>query len=239
VTVTEQPQVLLLILRIDMKRKLIAAVTGCLLTGVFATSAFSQAAPSRQQKQQNNAMSNIPTCTASLGTLSIVNGDDSRGWMQNNLAPPEKLLRVIIQRSGCFTLVDRAAGLNAATQERNLNANLGLQRGSNVGQGQVRAADYVLVAEVAAQDRDTSGNNAAATLGGILGGRAGTIAGGIQTRKLEAQTVLSLSNVRTTEMVAVTEGHSAKTDAILAGAGSSALPARLAAVMKARTSAAS
>ncbi len=181
--------------------------------------AFAQAAPSRAQQQQNNAMQQIPTCTSKLGTVSIANGDDPRGWAQNNLAPPEKLLRVIVQKSGCFNIVDRGAGLNAATQERNLNAGLGLQRGSNVGQGQVKAADYVLVAEVAAQDANTGGGAVAGALGGLVGGRFGALAAGIKTRKLEAQTVLTLTNVRTTETVATVEGHSAKNDVSFGGGG--------------------
>ena len=181
--------------------------------------AFAQAPPSKAQKQQDQAMQTIPTCTAKLGTVSIANGDDPRGWTQNNLAPPEKLLRVIVQKSGCFNIVDRGAGLNAATQERNLNVGLGLQRGSNVGTGQVKAADYVLIAEVAAQDANTGGGAAAAAIGGLVGGRFGALAGGIKTRKLEAQTVLTLTNVRTTETVATVEGHSAKTDVSFGGGG--------------------
>jgi curli biogenesis system outer membrane secretion channel CsgG len=79
-----------------------------------------------------------------------MDGDDTRGWMQYNLASPQKLLKAMVQKSGCFNLVDRGAGLNAAQIERNIGGNLGLQRGSNVGQGQIKAADYVLVAEVQA-----------------------------------------------------------------------------------------
>jgi hypothetical protein len=190
-----------------------------LATAVAPVMAYAQAAPSRAQAQQNNAMAQIPTCTAKLGTVSIANGDDPRGWAQNNLAPPEKLLRVIVQKSGCFNIVDRGAGLNAATQERNLNSGLGLQRGSNVGQGQVKAADYVLVAEVAAQDANTGGGAVAGALGGLVGGRFGALAAGIKTRKLEAQTTLTLTNVRTTETVAAVEGHSAKNDISFGGGG--------------------
>ena len=51
---------------------------------------------------------------------------------------------MLVARSGCFNLVDRGSGLNAAEKERAIGGNLGLQRGSNVGQGQVKAADYVL-----------------------------------------------------------------------------------------------
>jgi hypothetical protein len=157
-------------------------------------------------------MAEIPHCFRKLGTLSITDGDDPRGWNQYNLAPPQKLLRVIVQRSGCFSLVDRAAGLNAAATERNIGADLGLQRGSNMGQGQVKAADYVLVAEVQASNANTGGTAVAGLAGGLIGGRLGGIVGGIKTRKLEANTVLSLTNVRTTETVAVQDGYAVKTD---------------------------
>lgn len=199
-----------------MHRAVVGVMTGSILALACAGTAFSQASRS-QQSQQNAAMARMPSCAQPLGTLSIVNGDDPRGWNQNNLAPPEKLLRVIVQRSGCFNLVDRGAGLNAATRERDIGQGLGLQRGSNVGSGQVRAADYVMVAEVAAQDRDTGGRAIGGILGGLIGGKAGGVVAGIETHRLEAQTVLSVSSVRTTETIAVVEGHARRDDVSFGG----------------------
>jgi len=177
------------------------------------------AAPSNAQKMQRQAMADIPHCMRKLGTISITNGDDPRGWNQYNLAPPEKLLRVVVQRSGCFNLVDRAAGLNAASTERGIDRSLGLQRGSNVGVGQVKAADYVLVAEVQASNSNSSGSALSGVAGGLIGGRVGGLVGGIRTRKLEANTVLSLTNVRTTETVAVQDGYAVKNDIGFAAGG--------------------
>lgn len=174
--------------------------------------AFAQAKPSKTQNLQTQAMAEIPRCARKLGSLSIMDGDDTRGWMQYNLASPQKLLKAMVQKSGCFSLVDRGAGLNAAQIERNIGGNLGLQRGSNVGQGQIKAADYVLVAEVQASDSNSGGGAVAGIVGGMLGGRAGGLIGGIKTKKLEANTVLSLTNVRTTETVAVQDGYAAKND---------------------------
>jgi hypothetical protein len=179
------------------------------------------AADSKVQTAQNKAVADIPHCVQKLGTISIANGDDPSGWTQYNLAPPEKLLKVIVQRSGCFNLVDRGTGLNAAERERDIGGDLGLQRGSNVGKGQVKAADYVLVAEVSAQNRNSAGGALAGIAGGMLGGTAGALLGGVKTRKLEANTVLSLTNVRTTETVAVEEGYATKTD-VSWGAGGGA-----------------
>jgi hypothetical protein len=174
--------------------------------------AFAQAKPTKGQQLQAQASADVPHCARKLGTLSIIDGDDSRGWTQYNLASPQKVLRAIVQRSGCFNLVDRGAGLNAAQAERNIGGNLGLQRGSNVGQGQIKAADYVLVAEVQGSNANASGGAVAGALGGLIGGRVGGLVGGIKTKKLEANTVLSLTNVRTTETSSVQEGYAVKTD---------------------------
>lgn len=176
-----------------------------------APAVFAQAKASKVQQTQDKMLSEIPRCSQKLGTLTIVDGDDASGWTQNSLAPPQKLLKVIVQKSGCFSLVDRGAGMNAAAKERELNQNLGLQRGSNVGKGQIKAADFVLVAEVGSADSNTGGGGAAGLIGGLVGGRAGAVIGGFRTKKLEADVVLSLTDVRTSESNSF-EGHAAKND---------------------------
>jgi curli biogenesis system outer membrane secretion channel CsgG len=193
-----------------------------LLAGAVAQPALAQrqAKASAGQKMQAAAMQDVPRCTRKLGTISIIDGDDPSGWTQHQLAPPAKLLKVLVQRSGCFNLVDRGSGLSAATLERNIGGNLGLQRGSNVGQGQIKAADYVLVAEVQGANNRVSGGGAGAALGGLIGGRFGGVLGGVSSRKLEANTVLSVTNVRTTETIAVEEGYAAKNDISFGGGGS-------------------
>jgi curli biogenesis system outer membrane secretion channel CsgG len=177
------------------------------------------AGPSGTQKTQEATMNDVPRCVRKLGTLSVMNGDDPSGWTQFQLSGPEKLIKVLVQRSGCFNLVDRGAGLSAAERERDIGNGLGLQRRSNVGQGQVKAADYVLVAEVQAANRNSGGGAVGAGLGGLIGGRFGALAGGISSKKMEANTVLSLTNVRTTETIAVQDGYAAKNSLSFGGGG--------------------
>ena len=189
-----------------------AIALGLLFSGP-ATAAPKQAKPSKAEKLQRQAVTDVPKCTRKLGTVSIADGDDPYGWTQFQLAAPQKLIRVLVQRSGCFNIVDRGTGLKAASKERDIEAGLGLQRKSNVGQGQIKAADYVLVAEVQAANSNSQGSGAAGAIGGLLGGRVvGGLLGGIKSKKLEANTVLSLTNVRTTETIAVQEGYAAKND---------------------------
>ena len=163
-------------------------------------------------------MNDVPRCSRKLGTVSVMDGDDPHGWTQFQLAGPQKLIKVLIQRSGCFNLVDRGSGLSAAQRERDIGGNLGLQRRSNVGQGQIKAADYVLVAEVQASNRNSGGSAIGAGVGGLFGRGFGGLLGGISTKKMEANTVLSLTNVRTTETIAVQDGYAAK-NSVSFGAG--------------------
>jgi curli biogenesis system outer membrane secretion channel CsgG len=195
-----------------MLRKTVQLATAvAVIAGTPAVAqAQAQARKSGGQRMQEAAQNDVPRCTRKLGTLSIVDGDDPSGWTQNSLAPPQKLLRALVQRSGCFNLVDRGSGLNAAQLERNIGGNLGLQRRSNVGQGQIKAADYVLVAEIAGANSNVSGSGVAGGVGGLLGGRVGGLLGGLRSKKMEANTVLSLTNVRTTETIAVEEGYAVK-----------------------------
>lgn len=204
-----------------MTRSLAALATTTALVALLATPAAAQRRdgyndrPTNAQRDQNAAAAQVPRCPRSLGSLSIVNGEND-GWVQLGLQPPARLLRVIIQRSGCFTIVDRAAGFDAAQRERDLSSDGQLQRGSNLGRGQVRSADYVLTAEVAAQDQNTGGGGVAGGLAGALGGRGGRalggILGGVQTRRMEANTVLSLVDVRTSEQVASEEGYATRSN---------------------------
>lgn len=189
------------------------------LSTLSPTAALAQAKASKGQQLQTQASGEVPRCSRKLGTLSIVDGDDPSGWTQYNLASPQKVLRAIVQRSGCFNLVDRGVGLGAAERERSIGGNLGLQRGSNVGQGQVKAADYVLVAEIQGSNNNVGGGAVAGALGGLIGGRAGALVGGIKTKKLEANTVLSLTNVRTTETLSVSEGYAVKNDISFSASG--------------------
>ena len=203
--------------------KMLGKIGFCALGAALATGSATAepklAKASSGQQLQQQTMNDVPHCTRKLGTVSVADGDDPYGWTQFSLAPPSKLLKVMIQRSGCFNLVDRGTGLNAAERERAIGGNLGLQRGSNVGQGQIKAADYVLVAEIQGANSNVSGGGAGAAIGGLIGGRLGGLAGGIRSHKVEANTVLSLTNVRTTETIAVQDGYAAKNSISWGGGG--------------------
>lgn len=161
----------------------------------------------------------MPQCVKSLGTVAITDGE-GHGWTAYNLGAPSVLLKAFVSKSGCFKLVDRGAGMTALQKEQALASGGNLQRGSNVGAGQVKAADYVLVADIANTDSNAGGSAVGGVAGAVVGGRVGGLLGGIKTKRVEAQTVLTLMNVRTSEIEATAEGSASKKDiGFAAGAG--------------------
>jgi curli biogenesis system outer membrane secretion channel CsgG len=153
----------------------------------------------------------IPNCSRKLGALAI-HEPQERWWVPLGLESPEALLKVFVMKSGCFTLVDRGAGFAMAQQERALAGAGTLQGGSNIGAGQVRAADYVLVPDVVSRNGNASGTNVGGILGGFLPGGFGAIASHINISSKTADVVLTVTNVRTSEQQAMEEGHGSKTD---------------------------
>lgn len=195
------------------------AFKALLAVAAAATVSFAEVeTASAQPRATASQTPQVPRCTRNLGTISIQDGDTHMGWRGMNLQPPAGLLRVVVQQSGCFTVVERGRGLDAAMRERELAGGGQLQRGSNVGGGQIRAADYVLLADVIAQDNNASGGGVGAALGGVVGGRLGGVIGGMSVRSQTAQTTLTLANVRTTESFA-TEGNATNRNFAWGGIG--------------------
>lgn len=153
----------------------------------------------------------IPTCSHKIGALAI-NEPDNKWWVPLGLESPEALLKVFVMKSGCFTLVDRGRGFQMAQQERALAGNGTLQGGSNIGAGQVRAADYILVPDIVSRNGNASGTNIGGLLGGFLPGGFGAVASHISISSKTADVVLTVTNVRTSEQQAMDEGHGSQTD---------------------------
>ena len=199
----------------------IALLAGAGIALVSST-AFAQ---SSGYKQQERGEAELPQCTHRIGTLAIV-PPDQQWWTEYNLGSPEAIIKVFVQQSGCFTLVNRGSAMHSREMERALAESGELQAGSNVGPGQVKAADYFLQPDIVAANKNSGGGGMGAALGGVLGhthgwaNTIGSIAGGININKGEANVTLSLVNAHTTEE-ALTEGYARKTD-ISWGAGGGA-----------------
>ena len=65
----------------------------------------------------------IPTCDKKIGTLAVTEPQNT-WWTGMQLDSPASLIKVYVQQSKCFTLVDRGKGLDAAKAERALSSSL-------------------------------------------------------------------------------------------------------------------
>ena len=188
------------------RKPLAAAFAACLLAG---------AAPALAQ-----TAGDVPACSRNLGTIAVVEPTGHNWWTGQRLPSPAALIKVYVNRSRCFTLVDRGTGMQAMQAERALAASGDLRGGSNIGKGQVRAADYVLVPDVVSQNRDAGGTRIGGVIGGLLGNsRAAAVVGGIDLKRSSADVVLTVTDARSSEQVAMTEGHATRTDVGWRGGG--------------------
>ncbi len=190
-----------------MNRALSLRVAAAALTACLVTPALAEDVHEKEQRGE----AEIPTCTHKIGSLSI-HEPQNRWWEGLGLESPEALIKVFVMRSGCFTLLDRGKGFEAVQQERALASGGELQQGSNMGMGQIRAADYVLVPDLVSKNNNAGGTNVGGFLGGLVGGGVGAVIGGINISKKTADVVLTITNVRTTEQEAMEEGHADQTD---------------------------
>lgn len=199
--------------------KLFAAATTALALTLAAASPAMAASASSGRKEQEKKTTEIPRCTKNLGTIAIVE-PDTQWWRELSLGSPEAIIKMFVNQSGCFRLVNRGRAMASRSMERAMADSGELQAGSNLGKGQVKAADYFLQPDIVTANANSGGNNFGGMLGGFLGGRTlGALVGGISIKKKEANVTLSLVNARTTEEELLSEGYFRKSDLGFAGGG--------------------
>ena len=192
------------------KRALVPALAA---VAMLAASAPALAQRQSAQDQRKEQTAQIPVCAKPLGSISVLEPEDGVHWWTGQQLPaPSKLIKVFVNKSRCFTLVDRGVGMAAAQYERGLAADGELRGGSNIGKGQVKAADYVMIPDLIAQNSNAGGNAISGLVGGLLGGNAGALVGGLNMKKKTADVVLTVTDVRSSEQVAMAEGSAKKTD---------------------------
>ena len=131
-----------------------------------------------------------------------------------NLQSPVSLIRMMIQQSNCFIVVERGQGLRNMEQERALAGAGQVRSGSNIGGGQIVAADFIMTPTVVFSEGNAGGVGGA--VGGLLGRKGALVAGGLKFK--EAQTSMLVSDSRSGVQVAAAEGSTKKADMRL-GAG--------------------
>jgi len=153
-------------------------------------------------------------CDKPMGALAVVEPQDyvSQSLSRYGLQSPTGLIRMMVQQSNCFIVVERGIGMQNMMQERALNESGELRQNSNMGGGQMMSADFVLTPAVVFSEDDAGGVGGA--LGGLLGGTKGRVlagvAGGVKFK--EAQTSMLVADARSGVQVAAAEGSAKKAD---------------------------
>jgi hypothetical protein len=161
----------------------------------------------------------LARCNETLGTLGVEE-DQAADWYrrlsQYNLGSTVPVLRLMIQQSNCFVVVERSrAGMAAMTQERALQQSGEMRSGSNFDKGQMVAADYTMRPSIQFAQKGTGGIGGALGGLGFLGAVAGAVAGGLKQN--EAATTLLLIDNRSGVQISAAEGSAKNYDFSIAG----------------------
>jgi len=164
------------------------------------------------------ATPNIEKCSHKLGVLAVAEPHGGWGYLSAyQLGSPEQLVRMMVQDSGCFDVVERGIAMQNIQQERSLAEGGELRGESNIGKGQMQAADFVMTPAVQIAANNTGGVGGALIGGALSRLGLGGISGGLKFK--EASTSLIIADVRSSLQVASAEGKATKTDFDIGGWG--------------------
>jgi len=166
------------------------------------------------QNTVTNEAPELNRCASPIGVVAMVEpaSETLAQLQQAGLSSPVPVLKLLMARSNCFQIVDRGAASEVLLRERKLATEGQLRKGSDMGDGQLVAADYLITPNILFQDPNAGGSGIGGVLGGLIGGPIGIIAGSVRSTTLEAQVLLTLTNVRSGIQQAVAEGSATKRD---------------------------
>jgi curli biogenesis system outer membrane secretion channel CsgG len=200
-----------------------ALLSGCLATTPASGGASATAVQGAAAGQQTaGANSSLEKCSETLGTVRIEENTNASWYGYYNsryrTGSTVPLLRTLVQQSNCFVVVERnQRAMQNIAGERNLIRGDEGRAGSNMGGGQMVAADYTMTPEIMLADK--GGTQARGALGGLIPGIAGTairaVSGSVSSN--EAGTTLLLVDIRSGVQISAAEGYAKNTDFGVAG----------------------
>ena len=188
------------------------AGAGCSSMNMGDTSAKPEATGSAGGANSQGANNKLEHCRAPLGTIAVVE-DTTAPWYetltgQYHLGSTTPVLKLMIQQSNCFVVVDRGRGMSSMARERELQRSGEMRSGSHFGKGQMVSADYSLVPSITFSNNKAGG--AGATLGGLFGSVGAMLGGSVSAK--EASTLLTLDDNRSGVQLAASEGSAKSWD---------------------------
>jgi hypothetical protein len=157
--------------------------------------------------------SGLEHCPKPMAALTVAEPQDYvvQALHHYELQSPVGLIRMMVQQSNCFIVVDRGVALWNMQQERQLAGSGQLRANSNMGGGQLVAADFIITPSVVFSEKNAGGVGAG--VGGVISEvnpLAGVLVGGLRFK--EAQTSMLLTDARSGVQVAAAEGSTRKAD---------------------------
>lgn len=158
-----------------------------------------------------SAARELVKCDSPVATLALIENPYGYAVSSSHLpSSPLPLVRLLAQQSGCFRVVDRAAGLKATIQEQELKSAGIVRQNSTVAKGKGYEAQYTLTPSLTYSEQ-----NAGREIGGIMAmiPVLNKFVGAAEQVKLkEAQVALLLTDNETTEQLASATGSVRVTD---------------------------
>jgi curli biogenesis system outer membrane secretion channel CsgG len=194
-----------------------ALIAGCGKQGVELGQGGSVVTGGAGPQGANNAAKQLVRCDAPVAVVSLVENQNGYTGIGRGGLPesPLPLVRVLMQQSGCFRIVDRNSGLKATVREQELKEQGILREDGSVKKGRGIVAQYSVVPSLTFSEQD-----AGRQLGGILAAIPvlNKFAGAAEQVKFkEAQVVLLLTDNETTEQLSSATGAARSTDLGLGG----------------------
>ncbi len=160
-------------------------------------------------------------CEAPIAMVAVVENPRGYGYATSGRFPnlpesPVPLIRLMLQQTGCFRVVDRFMGLDATRREIDLQ-NEGLTRADTTvkPKGKVYESQYAITPNLVFSEK-----NAGTAIGGVVSHipKVGQYAGALSGIKFtEAQVTMFVTDNQTTEQVIAAEGSARATDIGLGG----------------------
>ncbi len=165
-----------------------------------------------------NAAKELLTCDAPIAVVSLVENKGGYIGIGRSGLPesPLPLVRVMMQQSGCFRIVDRNSGLEQTINEQALKDKgvLRADEAGNVKKGRGIVAQYSVVPSLTFSEQD-AGRNIGGALSAVGLDKVAGLAS--QVKFKEAQVVLLLTDNETTEQLSSATGSARTTDLGIGG----------------------
>jgi hypothetical protein len=207
------------LLRLSTLAASVAFLTGCVATAPKMGENKGTVTGAAGGGTTDNANSTLEKCSESLGTLAMEEDVNAPWYFQlreQRLGSTLPVLRLMIQQSNCFVIVERGRAMGNMMRERELQQSGEMRGGSNFGQGQMVSADFTMSPAIQFSGKTGGAAGGLVSGFGVLGAVAGVVAGSMS--KNEASTTLLLIDNRSGVQISAAEGTAGNMDFGIFGA---------------------